>query len=270
MATLNHELHIFLGCQHVPYEDPWATALVQGFLRAYHPGTVHLLGDLIDAYQISKHSRDPSRRIHLQEEFDRAYEYTEGIRTILGPEAVIHLSEGNHEWRLPALIWSQAPALECLRSVRAGVPGQLRLSELDVKWHPITTPYRQGHLWIKHGTRISPHSAYTARMEMERAGGCIIHSHTHRLGAHYKTQYDGIIGGFENGCLCLIDPRIHQWTKGLPNWQNGFSVAQFFGKKFQLEQVLLLGSGASMGYIFHGRWHGIPQQTAARIKRERR
>lgn len=251
---MNDELHLFLGDQHIPYHDRDCEQLTLGFIEKYKPGTIHLLGDLVDFYGISSHLRDPQRKTTVQADADAAFDYLSAIRSA-APKAQIHLSEGNHEFRLQRYLWGHAPELSDLRALR--VPTLLRLADLGLKWHPESAPYKQGHLWVKHGNRLSSHSAYTARLELERVGASVIIGHTHRAGVHYKTQFDGTIVGLENACLCKIDPSVHRYTHGPPNWQLAFTVAQFIGPRFAAQQVSILGKGKKAGYIFRGEWHGL-------------
>lgn len=250
---MNKELHLFWGDQHVPYEDKWATVLVLDFIWRYEPGTIHLLGDLSDCYTVSKHRQDPARKQSLWHELTQTTDLLAKIREVASPRCEVHLSEGNHESRLRRFVWDKVPELSGL----VDYPTAVGLADWRIHWHPETRPYKVGPLLVTHGKTVRKHSAYTARCEMERFNCPVIHGHTHRMGAHYRTPVNGhIIAGWENGCTCLIDPDLHPYTD--LNWQQGFSVAQFRKGYFQMEQVLIHGRGPDAGYIFHGKWHGIP------------
>lgn len=257
--ALNEELHLVISDTHIPFEDPSITELILGFVERYRPGTIHHLGDLLDFYQLSFHLRDPNLRTPLLDDLQRGYDYLLNLRTAAGTDATIHLTEGNHEYRLHRQICAHADELGTLPELHPDkiIGTHLGLHGLGIKWHNYTTPYAVGPLWFKHGSRLAPHSAYTARLELERTGASVIFGHTHRLGVHYKTQQMGMILAMENGCTCLIDPRVHKYTNGIPNWQHGFTVIQFLHGEFQAEQVSILRQKKNPGYIFHGQWHSL-------------
>jgi hypothetical protein len=52
-------------------------------------------------------------------------------------------------------------------------------------------------------------------------GKDLVAGHTHRLGAFYRTDRNGVNVAIENGCLCALDM---EYMKGFPNWQLGFSA----------------------------------------------
>lgn len=249
---MNKELHLFWGDNHIPVQDRWVQALVLDFIRRYEPGTIHLLGDFSDCYDVSKHLKDPARANQFDAELDEARSVLTEIRD-LAPRAALEFSEGNHENRIPRFCRTHCPQLE--KSVE--YPKLMGMKDLRVNWHPATRPYKMGSLLVTHGNLIRKHSAYTAKCVLERFGTPVIHGHTHRMGSHYRTPINGKVqAAWENGCTCLIDPDLHPYTD--LNWQQGFSVAQFRNSFFQMEQVLIHGRGPDAGYIFHGNWHGIP------------
>ena len=64
----------------------------------------------------------------------------------------------------------------------------------------------------------------------------LIQAHTHRIGVHYKTKYDGsVFTSIENGCLCDLNPTYVNH----PNWQQGFSIIHKKGDKCYIQQVII-------------------------------
>lgn len=243
-------LQLFIGDHHVPFHDPVAWDLIVQWVKDYRPEVIHHLGDFLDCYQLSSHDRDPELITNFRDDCELGHTLLSELREA-SPGSKFHLSEGNHEDRLPRYLKRKAPELFDT------VPSALRLSSLDIQWHPQTHPYQTGKLWVKHGTCIRKHSGYTAKEELLRCGDNVIHGHTHRLGSHYWSDYNRTICAWENGCLCKIDPAVHQYTKGPPNWQQGFSIGTFHRGLFQLEQVIILTNQSSKekGFLFNGKWY---------------
>ena len=80
---------------------------------------------------------------------------------------------------------------------------------------------------------------------MDKFGCNVIHGHTHRLGAHYHRTYGDMMGAWENGCLCTLDPEYVV----KPDWQNGWSVVWFNGARFHVEQICVVDKQ----YVYHGK-----------------
>ena len=52
MAT--SEMHVVLSDQHIPFQDPVLEDLTVDFLKEHKPTTIHLLGDVLDFYSLSR------------------------------------------------------------------------------------------------------------------------------------------------------------------------------------------------------------------------
>lgn len=231
--------HVMVGDTHCPYHDPYCIELVAKVIRAVRPVGIHHLGDLHDFHALSTHERDPELRATPWEEIQSAAGVLQQLWDA-SPRAARHIIEGNHDARYRRYIGRVAPHLS--DDPLFALANRLHPTAI---FHPEWESYSVGGLYLKHGTRVSPHSAYTARLEMEAAGVPLMHGHTHRLGATYRTLYHRILGGWENGCLCEINPRVHKYTRGQPNWQNGFSVVLVDPRtsEFHVQQILILGVG---------------------------
>jgi predicted phosphodiesterase len=210
------KIAVVLGDFHIPFHDKKAVGLAFGFCEDKQPDTIVLNGDFIDMYSISKFDKNPLRWFNIQDELDNAYEILKDLRARC-PKSDIVYTEGNHEERLMKYIWKH-PELAGLEVL--SMPSLLKLKSLDIKFVPKTKDYYIKKLLVTHGDRIRKHSAYTARAVMEDYGvNCVI-NHTHRGGAHYKTDRSGVHGAFENFCLCDLSPEY----VAKPNWQQGLSV----------------------------------------------
>ena len=116
----------------------------------------------------------------------------------------------------------------------------LGLQELGIKSIQEEEGYeRRGNLCLTHGTIIRQDSGATARGMLKKFGISVIHGHTHRLGSTFKTDLRGMVGAWENGCLCDLK-LVKMWGKELADWQSGFSVIYFTDHRFQVDQIPII------------------------------
>lgn len=236
------QMHVVLSDQHIPFQDPLIEDLTIEFLKEHKPKVIHLLGDILDFYSLSRFDKDPARKQSLQGELDGALKYFARLRKAC-PRARIIYSEGNHENRLRRYLWSQAQALSDLRSLT--FEELLGLKEHRIEWVDASKPYRIGKLLFIHGELVRRHSGASAKGHMDKFGCNVIHGHTHRLGAHYHRTFDTMMGAWENGCLCDLNPEYAT----CPDWQNGWSVVWFRGDDFNVEQICV----TNYEYVYHGK-----------------
>jgi len=236
------EMHVVLSDQHIPFQDPVLEDLTIDFLREHKPTTIHLLGDVLDFYSLSTFDKNPARLTTLQDELDGSTRYFKRLRNVC-PNSRIVYSEGNHENRLRRYLWSQARALSHLRTL--AFEELLGLRKYDIKWVDSHSPYKVGSLLFIHGELVRRASGASAKGHMDKFGCNVIHGHTHRLGAHYHRTYSDMMGAWENGCLCTLDP---EYTVK-PDWQNGWSVVWFNGSRFHVEQICVVDKQ----YVYHGK-----------------
>ena len=247
------QMHVVLSDQHIPFHDPVIEDLTIEFLREHKPKVIHLLGDVLDFYSLSRFDKDPARKQSLQGELDDATKYFARLRNAC-PRARIIYSEGNHENRLRRYLWSQAQALSDLRSLT--FEELLGLDKYRIEWVDASKPYRIGNLLFIHGELVRRNSGASAKGHMDKFGCNVIHGHTHRLGAHYHRTFDTMMGAWENGCLCDLNPEYAT----CPDWQNGWSVVWFHGDIFHVEQVCV----TDHEYVYHGKLHKHQKQKRKR------
>lgn len=230
------EMHIVLSDIHFPYCDQQALDLTTRFIYEQQPHTLHLLGDVIDFYNISSFNKNPSRKFTLQDELDQATEYLFELRHNLPNTRIIYY-EGNHENRLQRYLWGKSPELGTLRVLK--LQELLQFQELYIEYFDYNTYNKIKHLTFFHGDVISKHSGYTAKRILDKVGCSVIHGHSHRLGTHYHSSFGGSHIAVENGCLCQLDA---EYIRGVPNWMHGFSVVYFADEQFFIVQVPIVNN----------------------------
>jgi len=219
---------------HNPYQDVPALHLVERFLQDIQFHYLIYNGDVNDMYQISTFNRNPERVSDMQKDINNTKVMFEKHNRLF-PDVKKVMTEGNHEHRLQKFLWTKAPEF-------AGITA-LSISELfDLKGFGIKhIAYEQGLMinssfLVTHGEIASVHSGYTAKRTYEKHGGNGMVGHCHRGGSYYKTDRFGTHGWWENFCLCSLYP---DWIKS-PNWQHGFSLVHFLGKRFWVEQIPII------------------------------
>ena len=223
MGKLFTSLHY--GDVHFPFQDDSALSLLYQITGAIKPDLVACHGDLLDCYSISSFAKDLHLRPSLGREIEMATDHF-ALLNRLAPRARKLFIKGNHEDRLEREIKRMATkpeALEILRLPQVSEsltwPSILGLGKLGWEYHEKRTILFD-KLILKHGDVVRKFSGYTAKAECEkyRKGG--ISGHTHRRGVFEHTDWNGVHGWWEHGCLCDLNP---EYTED-PNWQSGFLV----------------------------------------------
>lgn len=87
---------VFLSDLHFPSEDRAAVTLAKQVVKAIQPDTIIYGGDIIDMYSVSRHDRDPRRKLDLQRDLDYTAAQLAEFRA-LAPGANQVFIRGNHE-----------------------------------------------------------------------------------------------------------------------------------------------------------------------------
>ncbi len=247
-------MSICLADLHYPSRNAVAVKMTLDFIRQERPGRIHILGDACDCYHISSFDKDPNRKDNLQDELDSVRDWLIELRDA-APRAKIIYSEGNHEYRLRKYLRSEAKALAGLRALT--LEKLLDFEKSRIKFQPQDRPYRIGHLLFTHGQYVSRWSGMSAKRHFEQYGCCVIHGHTHRLGAFYHTDINDCYGAWEVGCLSTLTPDYVT----APDWQNGFAVVHHSNKFFSVELVAIIKNQ----FAFRGRTFGTQKATPSCI-----
>lgn len=240
---MTYEKSLFINDIHVPFQNNKALKVIKNFTEYFEPNKIFILGDLIDMYAVSSFDKDPSRITDLQKDLNITKRILKQIRENNEKADIVYL-EGNHTDRLRRYLWKH-PELTGLDSLK--IESLLNLKEYNIFFKPQTgEPIIYHNFLIEHGNIVRSQSAYTARGMFEKRGLSGISAHTHRMGAHYKTNMSGNYVWYENGCLCDLNP---EYVIGKPDWLNGFSIGYFkkTSNRFNIEQIPILHNKASYG-----------------------
>ena len=204
---------VVYGDSHFPFQDDTALSVILSLIKDVNPDVVLHVGDLVDAWQISRFDKDPARRDTLQENIDAARIHLHQVAQV-APKAKRYLLEGNHEQRLTRAIWQMDGAQREFARLRVFQkamtwPRLLELDSIGFKFVPEREQSRTiilPKLITKHGTVIRKWSGATARGEWEKYGRSGLSGHSHRLGWFTHRDHNGRANWAETGCCCLLDP----------------------------------------------------------------
>lgn len=157
------------------------------------PHGILILGDFMDFYPVSFHSKDPSRRGDIKIEIDEANRKLDELDSVGAKEKIFQ--EGNHEYRLQRFINDKAPELQKLIPT---VQNALRLDERRWNFVPYKQTGRIGHFRFTHDVGAAGQYAhYKAGQAFQKSNGT---GHTHRAALHYfgtiegETKVSGMFG----------------------------------------------------------------------------
>lgn len=215
------------GDTHFPFSDPQAIAVLHGVIRDARPDIIVNVGDLVDAWQISRFDKDPARLDSLQDNIDEARIHLHQIAQ-LAPNARRVWLEGNHESRLTRAIMGLEGAQREFGKLRAFQeamtwPNLMQSESIGWEFVPERMQSRTQVLpkiITKHGNVVRKWSGWSAKGEWEKYGRSGVSGHTHRLGWFVHRDHNGNANWVETGCTCLLEAPY-----GVDfDWQSGFVV----------------------------------------------
>lgn len=166
---------IVLGDVHLPVHSRKAVALAFDIIATVQPKRVVQIGDLLDGYSLSRHSKDPTKHISLESEVAAGRRF---VSTLLSLCKETYWTQGNHDLRLERYIADNAPALAATHPT---IPALLGFPEKNY------VPYRQvlqiGKVAYTHDLGFSGRTAL--RASLDAYGSNVVFGHTHRAGVLY-------------------------------------------------------------------------------------
>ena len=240
---------LIVGDLHIPFQDAATLQCVESFWNKLAPDLEVYNGDVMDCYQLSVFSANPSRQFSLQDEFDttaawlrkRVKENPNGRRIFL---------EGNHEDRLRRWMWKLGPAVSSLRSNT--IEEQLGLREMEFEHLTYRSLVRILGCEIQHGYRASRSAAMpqnVAQLMARATNSSGVCGHTHRINEVHWTDTRGSHSYRESGCLCRMDLEYAPF----PNWQHAFSFGVVHKNKLHVQTVPIFPEGMRCEGAFYPR-----------------
>ena len=237
---------------HIPFHDPHALELAVRVIAAYQPDRIIINGDAVDFYEVSDFDKNPDRLREggLQQEIDGLGEFLAEVNRAKPSACIVDYLPGNHEDRLRRHLWRH-PQLFGLKALE--LPNLLELPKYGVNYYPDEILLAGGRLVVKHGTLVRKAGGMSAlaELEAEKYDVSTLTGHTHRIGSTTVRKRSGIVGGWEGGCLCDLNP---EYIKN-PNWQQAVTlIAEAVeGESFSVATVPFLGRGRELHAVVEGR-----------------
>ena len=206
---------------HAPYHDERAWQVMLAAARDFLPHRIIVLGDFLDFYAVSDHTKDPRRSSNLKWELEQGC-LKRGDLDGLGATHKQYI-KGNHEDRLDRFIASYAGPINDLVSFDR----EMGLTENGWQITPYKQGYDLGHVSFTHDTGSAGANAH--RQAMSVYHGSVVIGHTHRMayevvgsnkGKRILAAMLGWLGDFE-----AIDYMHKQ--KALRDWVHGFGVGYY-------------------------------------------
>jgi hypothetical protein len=218
-----------------PFHDRRALDLVVQLATVTEPDQVVILGDAIDAAELSdKYPRDPDMLATLQPALVELYWWLDQLRCAVSRDCEIDYEEGNHEERLRRWLVAHFPAVYGMKRADAldlppvlSFANLIALDALKVKW---IAGYPKEELWMeglraRHGDTARKNPGSTGWAILQDADTNEAFAHTHRDELVTKSIYNRhgrrVVRAFNPGCLCHVDGRVpgsspeDYWAQGV-------------------------------------------------------
>lgn len=214
---------LVLSDLHIPYHDPATVRRAVAEAKRQDVTGVLLNGDVLDFYQVSKYSRDPSKP-RVKAEVEKGREFFAWVRAEF-PRARLIFKYGNHDERLALYLADRAPELFDLDDLQ--LDRLLRLADVGVEWVGDKRAVHLGRLPVFHGHEFrggqGVNPARWLFLQITSTGAC---GHFHRTSEHHEAGYDGRLHGvWSFGCACYLRPLYAPNNK----WNHGHGLVELHG-----------------------------------------
>lgn len=201
---------------HLPYHDRNALVTALREIKDVGVDCIYINGDLMDAYQLSRHEKNKLNR-SFKYEVDMTRLFFEEIRNQFKEEDV-YFKIGNHDQRFDKYIMDNAEQLQGILTLE----DILRLRDHRIKLVQSMTKVIAGKLNILHGHELPVKGAMNhARAVMMKTSSNVLMGHFHRSDRSYSRNLDGDVHAvFGTGCLCKLNPKY----MSINNWNHGWAL----------------------------------------------
>lgn len=197
------------------------------FVRKVQPDIFVLNGDFLDMHGLSKFIKNPEAP-SLKQEIKEATDLILWMDSRLPTNCKFYYQEGNHELRLVSATRNFLPSLAPMVTVMELLAiGSKDIKDIEIEWRDMSNPLMIDNFIIKHGSRISIKSGYTANRELDAEGRSVIMNHSHRVAFVARSYRDRTLYCVEGGHLSDETHPEYILKQGkVCDWQPGFSVLE--------------------------------------------
>jgi len=221
------DIGIIYGDIHDPYcDEPVFEKLFLPAIAIIKPDFIVENGDGFNSEGFASFIKNPRAQCSVNSELDIFKARRKRVREWAKKDCLCTYLPGTHEyWMADYLV--KHPEMDRPENQWYNILG---LDEMG--WNYLDFEGRKqpvldvGKLLVTHGTVHRMHSGYSARAALEMYGSSVMVNHTHRLGAHWRTNINTTHVAFENGCMCTHRAGDGYMRHRSLNWQQGFSIVQ--------------------------------------------
>lgn len=234
---------------HIPYHDKRAFALMLKVAKDLKPKHIFTIGDFLDFYTVSSHSKSPNRALNLVAELDAGHKALDELDA-LGAKHKVFLG-GNHCDRLTRYLQDKAPELFGIVSI----PELLKLKQRKWQYVPYKSHTKLGKVHLTHDVGVAGRNSVFKALDTYQHS--IITGHSHRLA--YIVEGNAV-GEFKLsaqfgwlGDANSVDYMQH--AKVLKDWALGFGVGYLnpkTGYVYMMPVPIVRYSCVVNGRLYHG------------------
>lgn len=223
---------------HLPYHDRRTIETAVREWKGRGVAGILLNGDILDFYQISRFSRDPSKP-RVKAEIEKGRQFFDYLRSEF-PRARLVFKFGNHDERLGNFLADRAPELFDLDDIH--LPALLRVKDYGVECVADKRVIMLGKLPVIHGHEYrGGGGVMPSRWLFIRAFSNAMLGHFHQpTNFTVRTLDDRELGVWSTGCACYLHPSYAPFNQ----WAHGWATVEVGGGgSFQVENRRLLKDG---------------------------
>lgn len=211
--------YIIVGDVHVPEQDDATMNAVFKLMKNEVFDGIINIGDFMDFNSISRFSKGKNKTLEgkrLKNDYIKANAILDTFDKLLPKNAEKYFLQGNHEFRLNALI-EEFPMLDGLFDLESC----LYLKERGYQVYPHNEIVKFGRLNIVHGIYCSANPAKVHATKLLSNVLCG-HLHSPEMALIHSPAKEVSVVGYVNGCLCSMSP---EYMQGKPsNWSQGIAI----------------------------------------------
>jgi predicted phosphodiesterase len=206
---------------HIPYHDKKAFNLMMAVAKDLKPKHIYIIGDFVDFYAVSSHSKNPKRATELASEL-KAGEAALDQLDALGAKSKVYIA-GNHCDRMQRYLQDKAPELFDV----INIPELLHLDKHGWEYVPYKKHTKLGKVHFTHDVGSAGRNAVFKCLDTYQHS--VVTGHTHRLAYIVEGNATGEFKVSAQfgwlGDANAVDYMQH--AKVLKDWALGFGIGYY-------------------------------------------
>lgn len=239
------------------------------FAHTLKPDILISIGDLCDAFAISRHEAPLRLKRNFQMELDETRRVWDDMVDASGAMWSFVIV-GNHEDRIYRFVQDNAPAFGGLVTPHNREP--LNFHNLMGYDHQDNMTFLYGvqqrggfeggmvinGFNLHHGYIVRPNPGASPLADMDKWMWSTGHGHTHRAGMATRELLTGVLRGYEFGHLVNVDHAYMAYAKKMfPNWVPGFAVLRIHNgvchvEPIPIQPIMCADGKLRLSFVYNG------------------